>query len=146
MTAERQTSAPRTLRQFCVYVIGLGAFPASDDRPTVYVGSTGKTVDERYRDHRAGGRTASPKVTAYETGLLPELYQEVPTYATRDEAETAERALRLALELAGYRVFGASGRAMPSSRAAWHAADPRRQPTGQSSGRAFQPTVVSRSK
>ena len=121
MTAERQTPAPRTLRQYRVYVIGLGAFPASDDRPTVYVGSTGKTVDERYRDHRAGGRTASPKVTAYETGLLPELYWEFPTYATRDEAETAERALRLALEHAGYRVFGGTGRALPSSRADWNA-------------------------
>lgn len=120
MSAESTPSTPR-VTGFRVYVIELGRLPAAGGHRPVYVGSTGKTIEDRFRDHINGTRTASRHPHRHGTALLPALFQEEPTYATRDAAETAERRLRTKLEGQGYSVFGASGRKMPRSRRAWAA-------------------------
>ena len=101
--------APR----YRLYVIDLGRFPGAAEQPPVYVGSTSLSRRQRWREHRAGGFTASRRVTRYGTRRLPELARGTGTYPTRDTAEAAEHRLRCDLEARGYRVFGASGRPMP---------------------------------
>lgn len=100
-------------RRFYVYVIELSdeAGTRLDPRhPNVYVGSTGKTPEERFADHKAGGIYARPKVRDYGLGLLPELYESLNPFPSRDEAEAAERALASELRDMGYRVHGGQGR------------------------------------
>lgn len=99
--------------RYRLYVVELGSFKVVDDRPAIYVGSTRKSAEARFREHLRGGFTASHRVHRYGTRPLRELFRGLPTYPTREAAEDAE--VRLAAQLAerGYRVFGASGRPMP---------------------------------
>lgn len=99
--------------RYRVYVVALGDFPGVTRQPVVYVGSTKKSARQRFRDHKAGGFTAARRVYRYGTELLPKLFEHLPTFASREEAEAAEQAHRFALEELGYRVFGGSGGAMP---------------------------------
>ena len=106
--------------RYRLYVVELGRFPGVDGRTAVYVGSTRKSADQRFREHLADGFTSARRVRRYGTRLLPELYRQLPTYRTRAAAELAEHTLACGLATDGYRVFGGSGRAMP-----------RRRPAGQ---------------
>lgn len=103
-------------QRYRVYVVALGDFPGVTDQPVVYVGSTRKSARQRYRDHKKGGFTAARRVYRYGTKLLPALFEHLPTFPTREQAEAAEQAHRFALEQLGYRVFGGSGGPMPTSR------------------------------
>jgi len=96
--------------RYRLYVIELGKHPGGANGRTVYVGHTGKTVSDRFRDHMAGGVTSSRRVRRYGTRLLPGLVRGLPTFATRTEAEEAEVLLVTNLRSQGYRVFGGSGR------------------------------------
>lgn len=82
----------RTLRRkLVVYIVELG--PGE-----LYVGSTRRSIAERYATHKAGGRTASGIVRRRGRRLRPDL--------TRP-GETETQARRR-LEAAGWRVFGSA--------------------------------------
>jgi hypothetical protein len=70
----------------------------------LYVGETGKPVDERYQEHKSGYR-ASRHVRDYGIGLVPVLTAHLPEMA-RDEAKRIEAALAAALRSAGFVVRG----------------------------------------
>ena len=110
MVASTRPRSGNRLHRFRVYVVELGRFPAKD---AVYVGSTRKSARARLRDHRAGGFTSSSRVRRYGTNLLPGLVENVPVFATREDAEQAEHELAAKLRARGYRVFGGSGSPMP---------------------------------
>lgn len=97
-----------------LYVVELGRCPAPDGRIPVYVGSTRLSPSERLAVHTSGLFTSVPKVRRCATQLLEELFVDLPTYATRPEAEQAEHALAVELAGCGYVVNGGSGRPMPT--------------------------------
>jgi hypothetical protein len=71
----------------------------------VYVGQTAHTPEERFEQHKAGGLLASGKPHRYGTRLRYDLMQGIGPFATREDAEAAERAVAQALERRGHRVF-----------------------------------------
>src|SRR5438445_6775780 len=78
----------------------------------VYVGQTGKTVAERFAQHKAGGRHANHDVARYGRRLLPDLYRNVGPFCTREAAELAEAELAQELRRRGYVVPGKHGQAI----------------------------------
>ncbi len=108
MAIRRRTRrAARTARRYSVYVIQLSR--AAVDEPCtlapVYVGQTAHTPEERFAQHKAGGRLANGKACRYGERLRLDLTKDIGPFATRAEAERAERALAEALERQGRRVF-----------------------------------------
>ena len=95
-------------RRYRLYVIELGKHPGSAERPTVYVGSTSLSRRQRWRQHRAGGFTASRRVTRYGTRRLTELARGTGTYLTRTAAEAAEHRLQLDLKGRAGTAFSAA--------------------------------------
>ncbi len=99
---------------FSVYVIELGSSACNDptfDHPRrdlgktcLYVGSTAKTIAERYEEHTSGGRTQSRAVRKHGAKQLrPDLAQGKYAYS-RDKAEEIEARLADTLRSQGYRV------------------------------------------
>ena len=74
--------------------------------PNVYVGETGRTVEERFATHKAGGRTASRIVSRFWVQLRPDSYEGLQEYETEAESVEAEQQLRGKLEKQGYTVHG----------------------------------------
>lgn len=77
--------------------------------PHVYVGSTGRTPEERLVSHRQGGRHASRIVTLYGKELLHAAYEALPTYPDRTSAEVCEQELAEALKGLGWGVWYNAG-------------------------------------
>ena len=112
---DKQTGqrAPST---FSVYVVLLAEEAlkhaklrdANPDRvpgmPCVYVGSTSKTKEERYADHKRGHKD-SWWVRKYGIMLLPEEFLPTKVYATRDEAEAEEQRLLRELRSRGWAAW-----------------------------------------
>jgi hypothetical protein len=74
----------------------------------VYVGSTAKSPEARFAQHKLGEKYRSSKcVKAYGLWLLPPLYEHINPIPSRPEAERAEAALAKLLRARGYTVFGA---------------------------------------
>jgi hypothetical protein len=115
----------RTLRKFragqaqahhCVYVVLLEpavnkirkvqtANPNRDPRkPSVYVGMTGLTPEERFANHKRG-RKGSSLVKCYGLRLLPELYAHLNPMRYEAAAQM-EKDLAEDLRRAGYTVVG----------------------------------------
>lgn len=68
----------------------------------LYVGMTGRSPEERYRQHKAGYKSSKwPR--RYGIGLLPALYKHLNPL-DRDPAELAEVELAVALRSTGLRV------------------------------------------
>ena len=84
------------------YVIDL-ALPSG---PALYVGETGKTVEERFREHKAGYK-ASGLVQEHGTGLNRALMVDVPTFPDQMTSCAYEVYLGKKLQLQGHTVFGA---------------------------------------
>ena len=76
------------------------------ERPCVYVGSTARTPQERYRQHLAGIRAGRRYVRDYpgQEGLMPGLYAHLNPVPA-DKAEDEERALAERLRAEGYGVW-----------------------------------------
>ncbi|MGH3116141.1 MAG: hypothetical protein ACRDQ2_03345 [Gaiellales bacterium] len=98
--------------KYSVYVIELRpelckrrGCAASNGRPPVYVGQTADTPEERFAEHLRGYRAAR-SVRDYGVRLRPRFYRNYGPYATRAEAEAAERRLGAKLRRRGYCVFG----------------------------------------
>lgn len=93
----RPQSAPLGAAVPCaVYVVLLERAAGTYE---LYVGSTGRTPDERYQNHKAGYR-ASRWVRRYGVGLLPALYRHLNALE-REAAELAEVDLANALRETG---------------------------------------------
>ena len=71
----------------------------------VYVGQTAKSPEERFAQHKAGGRLAAGKAHKYGIRLRYDLMKGIGPFDSRKEAERAERAVAEALERRGHRVF-----------------------------------------
>jgi hypothetical protein len=71
----------------------------------VYVGQTAHTPEQRFEQHKAGGRLAGRKPHKYGVRLRWDLMKGIGPFATRKDAEAAERAVAEALERRGHRVF-----------------------------------------
>ena len=63
-------------------------------KPCMYVGCTGKTIEERLADHLAGGRTSNRYVLKYFKKLRPDVYQGIRP--RRSIASAKKREVRLA--------------------------------------------------
>ena len=74
-------------------------------KPVVYVGSTGKTPEERFRQHLTGRRHWNRFVRRYGHRLFYWAMRDVPTFATRAEAEAAEAALAERLRARSWMVW-----------------------------------------
>ena len=73
-------------------------------KPSVYVGMTGLTPEERFANHKAGIKDA-PLVKRYGLRLLPELYQHLNPMPFEAAAQM-EQDLAEDLRRAGYTVTG----------------------------------------
>ena len=110
-----QTSAGRA-KCCCLYVIELAdeartvkrfqeANPKANPKmKCVYVGSTAKTPEERFKVHKAGGKQSSSIVRKYGQRLVPTLYRDLPLM-TRPAAERKEKQLAKQLRAKGYTVW-----------------------------------------
>ena len=74
-------------------------------KPVVYVGSTAKTPEERFRQHLTGRRHWNRFVRRYGHRLFYWAMRDVPTFATRAEAEAAEAALAQRLRARSWMVW-----------------------------------------
>jgi hypothetical protein len=102
---------PATRRRFNVYVVELDPCASLDSGVgCVYVGETALPPEERWRRHKAGGRTASRVVTRFGRSLRPDLAAGVGPFDSRAQAEAAEATLADELRHQGYVVFGGQGR------------------------------------
>ena len=99
-------SSRRSPRVYTVYVIELSR--ACTKKPCalapVYVGQTAHTPEHRFEQHKAGGMLAAVKPYRYGKRLRYDLMKVGP-FASRKEAEQAEKAVAAALEKRGHRVF-----------------------------------------
>jgi hypothetical protein len=75
-----------------------------DDKPCVYVGSTYLSPEERFQQHLAGVHK-NRYAFRYGVRLRPRLYRGHQDYATRPEAEAAEKRLAERLRKRGYGVW-----------------------------------------
>jgi len=111
LTEERRT------RQYSVYVVKLRkgilrnrSFKRANPKyvkgkPCVYVGSTSKSPEDRFRAHLNDPKQWSRKVKKYGKVLFEWAYRDLPTYATRDEAERAEAEYAEELRSRGWGVW-----------------------------------------
>ena len=86
-----------------VYVVYLRN-PKGDGRAGYYVGMTGLTPEERFRNHKNGLKAASV-VTRFGERLVPKLYKHLNPM-TYEAALKMEAQLAAELRAAGYLVFG----------------------------------------
>jgi hypothetical protein len=77
------------------------------DRPVVYVGQTSKTPEERFAQHKKGGKLASPRAFKHGIRLLPDLYRDRNPLSDSTDPLKAELKLAKYLEAHGYTVRGA---------------------------------------
>ena len=71
----------------------------------LYVGQTAHSPEERFEQHKAGGRLAAGKAHRFGVRLRYDLMKGIGPFKTRKEAEAAEMAVATALEKRGHRVF-----------------------------------------
>ena len=71
----------------------------------VYVGQTAHSPEQRFEQHKAGGKLAAGKPHRYGRRLRYDLMKGIGPFGSRAEAERAEKAVAEALERRGHRVF-----------------------------------------
>jgi len=100
-------SGSRTRRTYSIYIIELSR--ACTKEPCafapLYVGQTAHTPEQRFAQHRAGGKLAAGKPHKFGIKLRLDLMKGIGPFSTRKDAEAAERAVAQALERRGHRVF-----------------------------------------
>jgi hypothetical protein len=96
-----------TSRLYSVYVIELSRDCVAEPcaLAPLYVGQTAHTPEQRFAQHKAGGRLAATKPHRYGVRLRYDLMTGIGPFATRHEAEAAEKAVAAALVRRGHRVF-----------------------------------------
>ena len=71
----------------------------------LYVGQTAHSPEQRFAQHKAGGKLAASKAHRYGVRLRTDLMKEIRPCATRQEAEAMEEAVAEALTKRGHVVF-----------------------------------------
>ena len=103
---ERQTDLSGAQHPRRVYVVELSKAGGSGyGLPSVYVGQSYLSAEERFQQHLDGYR-ASRFVRKHGVQLRPDLYEMLPAVATVPESEELERAVADILRDCGYTVFG----------------------------------------
>jgi len=96
---------PRTT--YSIYIIELSR--ACMKRPCalapLYVGQTAHSPEHRFAQHKTGGKLAASKAHKFGIKLRVDLMKGIGPFATRKEAEAAEKAVAEALERRGHPVF-----------------------------------------
>lgn len=89
-----------------VYVILLGRdLDQAQAGRWVYVGETGRLIEERFRQHKVNYK-ASSEARRFGWRLMPELYDRLPTYASPEASRKAESDLADELRALEYKVAG----------------------------------------
>jgi hypothetical protein len=100
----RTTRKPRT---YSIYIIELSR--ACTKHPCafapLYVGQTAHTPEQRFAQHKAGGKLAASKAHRFGLKLRMDLMKGIGPFSTRKAAEAAEKAVAEALARRGHRVF-----------------------------------------
>jgi hypothetical protein len=98
---------PSATRSYSVYVIELSRDCVSEPcaLAPLYVGQTAHSPEHRFAQHKAGGRLAAGKPHRFGVRLRYDLMRHIGSFASRREAEAAEKAVAAALEKRGHRVF-----------------------------------------
>jgi hypothetical protein len=106
-TSNRRTSHRRTPTIYSVYIIELSrdCLRTPCAFAPLYVGQTAHTPEQRFDQHKAGGKLAASKAYRYGIRLRLDLMKGIGPFSTRNEAEAAEKAVAAALEQRGHRVF-----------------------------------------
>jgi hypothetical protein len=109
MTKKRRRvgTGGRTARTYSVYIIELARNCVKEPcaLAPLYVGQTAHTPDERFAQHKAGGKLAAGKPHRFGIRLRLDLMKGIGPFATRQDAEAAEKAVAEALAKRGHRVF-----------------------------------------
>ena len=107
MHTRRRARRSAQPRQYSIYVIELSRDCTREPcaLAPVYVGQTAHTPEERFAQHKNGGRLAAGKAHRFGVRLRPDLTAGIGPFSTRAEAESAEAAVAAALEKQGRRVF-----------------------------------------
>jgi hypothetical protein len=97
-------SSPRTYR---IYIVELSRACVKEPcaLAPLYVGQTAHTPEQRFTQHKAGGKLAARKPYKFGIRLRYDLMKRIGPFSTRREAEAAEKAVALALQRRGHRVF-----------------------------------------
>lgn len=102
---QRRRTSPAP--SYFVYIIELSR--ACTKQPCalapLYVGQTAHRPEERFAQHRAGGKFAASKAHKFGLKLRLDLMKGIGPFSTRKEAEAAEKDVAEALERRGHRVF-----------------------------------------
>ena len=100
-------TAARRKPTYTVYVIELSRACTKQAcaLAPLYVGQTAHSPEQRFEQHKAGGKLAAGKPHRYGRRLRYDLMQGIGPFASRAEAERAEKAVAEALEKRGHRVF-----------------------------------------
>jgi hypothetical protein len=102
---QRRRTSPAP--SYSVYIIELSR--ACTKQPCalapLYVGQTAHRPEERFAQHRAGGKFAASKAHKFGLKLRLDLMKGIGPFSTRKEAEAAEKDVAEALERRGHRVF-----------------------------------------
>jgi predicted GIY-YIG superfamily endonuclease len=95
------------VRTYSVYVIELSRDCVREPCAfaPLYVGQTAHTPEQRFAQHRAGGKLAAGKPHRYGVKLRYDLMKGVGPFRSRTDAEAAEKAVAEALTKRGHRVF-----------------------------------------
>jgi hypothetical protein len=73
-------------------------------KPCIYVGSSVHEPEVRFRQHREGYNSGR-NVEHFGRSLRPRLYQNLPSFATREEVKAAEKKRALQLQRRGFAVW-----------------------------------------
>ena len=107
LSDNRSAMARRSKPVYTIYIIELSR--ACTRKPCalapLYVGQTAHSPEHRFEQHKAGGKLAAGKPYRYGRRLRYDLMKSIGTFASRTDAERAEKAVAEALERRGHRVF-----------------------------------------
>jgi hypothetical protein len=102
-----RTRKPAPARSYTVYVIELSRDCVGEPcaLAPLYVGQTAHTPEHRFEQHKAGGKLAAGKAHRFGVKLRYDLMKGVGPFASRRDAEAAEKLVADALTRRGHRVF-----------------------------------------
>jgi predicted GIY-YIG superfamily endonuclease len=107
MSTRKRATRSASARTYSIYIIELSR--ACTTRPCalapLYVGQTAHTPEQRFAQHKSGGKLAAKKVCRFGTRLRLDLMKGIGPFSTRKDAEAAEKAVAAALEQRGHLVF-----------------------------------------
>ena len=94
-------------RTYSIYIIELSRACTKEacSLAPLYVGQTAHTPEQRFAQHKAGGKLAATKAREFGVKLRLDLMKGIGPFSTRKEAEAAEKKVAEALERRGHRVF-----------------------------------------